>query len=108
MGKIIGAIVLGLIAIACFVGSFFQFKEKGFLFNNAYIYASKEERERMNKTPHYKQSATVLVMVGIIFLLNAVDMLIKTGWIFYIVIAIALCALIYAIVSSILIERKKG
>ena len=52
MGKIIGAIVLGLIAIACFVGSYFQFKEKGFLFNNAYIYASKEERERMNKTPH--------------------------------------------------------
>ena len=108
MGKIIGAIVLGLIAIACFVGSYFQFKGKGFLFNNAYIYASKEERERMNKTPHYKQSGTVLVMVGIIFLLNAVDMLIKTGWIFYIVIAITLCALIYAIVSSILIERKKG
>ena len=108
MGKIIGAIVLGLIAIACFVGSYFQFKEKGFLFNNAYIYASKEERESMNKTPHYKQSGTVFGMVGIIFLLNAVDTLIKTGWIFYIVIAVALCAIIYAIVSSILIERKKG
>ena len=84
------------------------FREKGFLFNNAYIYASKEERERMNKTPHYKQSGTVFVMVGIIFLLNAVDILIKTRWIFYIVIAVALCTIIYAIVSSILIERKKG
>ena len=108
MGNIIGAIVLGLIAIACFIGGYFQFKEKGFLFNNAYIYASKEERERMNKTPHYKQSGTVFVMVGIIFLLNAVDILIKTRWIFYIVIAVALCTIIYAIVSSILIERKKG
>ena len=28
MGKIVGAIVLGLIAIACFVGSYFQFREK--------------------------------------------------------------------------------
>ena len=26
MGKIIGAIVFGLIAIACFVGSYFQFR----------------------------------------------------------------------------------
>ena len=41
MGKIVGAIVLGLIAFACFVGSHFQFKEKGFLFNNAYLYAPK-------------------------------------------------------------------
>ena len=60
----------------------------------------------MNKTLHYKQSGTVLIMVGIIFLLNAVDMLLKTDWIFYIVIVVALCAISYAIVSSILIERK--
>ena len=40
MGYIIGVIALGLVAVACFVESYFQFKEKGFLFNNAYIYAS--------------------------------------------------------------------
>ncbi|EFF68226.1 hypothetical protein BUTYVIB_01494 [Eshraghiella crossota DSM 2876] len=26
------------------------------MFNNAYIFASKQERETMNKKPHYKQS----------------------------------------------------
>ena len=36
------AIMLGLIALICFVISFLQFRKKGFLFNNAYIYASKE------------------------------------------------------------------
>ena len=56
MGNVIGAIVLGIVAILCFVFSFQQFHEKGFLFNNAYIYASKQERETMDKTPHYKQS----------------------------------------------------
>ena len=46
MGNVIGAILLGVVAIACFVVSYFQFHEIGFLFNNAYIYASKQERER--------------------------------------------------------------
>ena len=31
---------MGLLAILCFVFSYLQFNEKGFLFNNAYIYAS--------------------------------------------------------------------
>ena len=35
MGNVIGAILLGVVAIACFVVSYFQFHEKGFLFNNA-------------------------------------------------------------------------
>lgn len=53
MGNVIGAIVLGIVAIACFVVSYFQFNERGFLFNNAYIYASKQKRETMDKKTHY-------------------------------------------------------
>ena len=59
MENIIGAIVLGIVAIVCYVFSYLQFNEKGFLFNNAYIYASKEERKVMDKKPHYKQSGIV-------------------------------------------------
>lgn len=47
MENIIGAVVLGIVAIVCFVFGYLQFHEKGFLFNNAYIYASKQERETM-------------------------------------------------------------
>lgn len=43
MGNIIGAIVVGIVAIARFVLSYLQFNEKGFLFNNAFIYASKQD-----------------------------------------------------------------
>lgn len=107
MTNVIGAIGLGIVAIASFVFSFLQFHEKGFLFNNAYIYASKQERETMNKTPHYKQSGVVFLMVGIIFSINAVDIILKTGWLFYVVIAVAILAIVYAIVSSIVIERKR-
>lgn len=107
MENIIGAIVLGIVAIVCYVFSYLQFNEKGFLFNNAYIYASKEERKVMDKKPHYKQSGIVFLMIGIIFTINAIDMILKTGWLFYVVIIIAVIAIIYAIASSIIIEKNK-
>lgn len=46
-------------------------------------------------------------MVGIIFAINAVDMILKTGWLFYVVTVIAIIAIIYAIVSSVIIEKNK-
>ena len=107
MGNIIGAIILGVIAIACFIFSYLQFQEKGFLFNNAYIYASKQERENMDKKPHYKQSGIVFVFIGIIFLINAIDTILQTGWLNFFVIGIAVIAIVYAIVSSLIIEKRK-
>lgn len=103
--QIIGAAILAVIAIACFVVSYKYFNEKGFLFNNAYIYASRQERETMDKKPHYRQSAIVFIMIGIIFLLDAIEMMIETGWLFYIVIGVAVIAVVYAIISSVAIER---
>ena len=105
--NIIGAIILGVIAIACFIFSYLQFQEKGFLFNNAYIYASKQERDTMDKKPHYKQSGIVFVFIGIIFLINAIDTILQTGWLNFFVIGIAVIAIVYAIVSSLIIEKRK-
>lgn len=107
MGKIIGAVILGFIAIACFGFSYLQFREKGFLFNNAYIYASKQEREIMDKKPHYKQSGVVFIFIGIIFFINAVEIVLQTDWMVYLVVVTAVIAILYAIVSSIRIEKKK-
>lgn len=52
--QLVGAIICAIIMVTAFVISYFQFKEKGFLFNNAYLYASKAERETMNKSPYYR------------------------------------------------------
>lgn len=107
MGNIIGAITFGIVAAVCFIFSYLQFNEKGFLLNNAYIYASKEERKVMDKKPHYKQSGIVFLMIGIIFTINAVDMILKTEWLFCVVIAIAIIVIIYAIASSVIIEKSR-
>ena len=107
MKEIVLSCILFLIAIGAFVMSYRSFREKGFLFNNAYIYASKQERETMDKKPHYRQSAIVFLMIGVIFLLNGVSVLLAAKWIFILVIVIAVIAIIYAIISSIAIERRK-
>lgn len=107
MGYIISAIILGIIAVACFVISYLQFNEKGFLFNNAYIFASKQERETMEKKPHYKQSGIIFLLIGILFLINSVDVILQTGLLFYCVIVVAVAAIVYAIISSITIEKRK-
>ena len=107
MKEIVLSCILFLIAIGAFVMSYRSFREKGFLFHNAYIYASKQERETMDKKPHYRQSAIVFLMIGVIFLLNGVSVLLAANWIFFLIIAIAIVAIIYAIISSIAIERRK-
>ena len=43
MGKIIGIALLGIVCAACFLISFFQWREKGPVFNNAYLYAGEEK-----------------------------------------------------------------
>lgn len=107
MGHMIGAIMLAVIAIVCFMISYLQFNEKGFLFNNAYIYASKQEREKMVKKPYYKQSGVVFSLIGIIFLMNSMDVILQAEWLFYCVIVVAAAAIGYAIISTIIIEKKK-
>ena len=94
--------VLFLISIGLFVISFFQFKERGFLLNNAYLFASEQERKTMDKKPHYQQSGITFGMLGVIFLLIALEMLLRTGWLYYIVWTVAFIVIVYAIASSIM------
>ena len=101
MKEIIGAGILFLISALAFLLSIRSFQEKGFLLNNAYLYASRQERETMDKKPHYRQSAIVFLLLGCIFLLNGLQVLLKAPWIFYAVMVLVIVTLGYAIVSGI-------
>ena len=100
MKEIIWAIVSGILMVISLIISIRAFKEKGFLFNNAYIWASKKERESMDKRPYYRQSAVVFALLTAVFLCMAIDGVLLTGWLWIVGIVIAVAALIYAIVSS--------
>lgn len=107
MKEIITAGIAFLIAIFAFVLSVRSFCEKGFLLNNAYLYASKQEREAMDKKPYYRQSAIVFLLIGCIFALNGIAVLLYVKWISYIAIAVVIGTIVYAIVSSVIIDTQK-
>ena len=100
MNIAVGIVVL-LLSMACAVISVFQFRRKGFLFNNAYLYAGKREKEKMNKAPHYRQSGVVFAFLSALFLCNAAECILKTSWLGWISSALTVGVLIYAIVSSV-------
>ena len=100
MNIAVGIVVL-LLSMACAVISVFQFRRKGFLFNNAYLYAGKREKEKMNKAPHYRQSGVVFAFLSALFLCIAAECILKTSWLGWISSALTVGVLIYAIVSSV-------
>ena len=106
MKEIIIASILFAVSVFLFSMSVRSFMEKGVLFNNAYIYASKQEREKMNKKPYYRQSAIVFLLFGIVFLLLALAVLLEAYWISFVGVAVVIITVIYAIVSSITIEKN--
>ena len=107
-GSIIGTIILSIAASVSFVLSYRQYNEKEPLLNNAYIYASEPERKKISKKPYFRQSSIIFLLVGIIFLILAVDMLLKTTWLVFCSISVAVAAIIYSVISSSKIEREKG
>ncbi len=78
-----------------------QFMEKGPLLNNAYIYATKDERAKIDKKPHYRQSAIVFALLAAFFACVFFAVTLNKTQIFWIAGFLLLFLLVYAVVSSI-------
>ena len=83
-----------------------QFAEKGFLFNNAYLWAAKDEREKMDKKPHYRQSAIVFCFLGAVFFVRVLSIALQIRKLLLLEIPLMICVVIYAIISLIKIEKQ--
>lgn len=105
MLKMIMSVVMLLLATGSFIIAYRHFKNKGELLNNAYLFASEKELEKMDKEPHYKQSAVIFAIFGLVLLVAGIEMITNIGAI-YIIIGLAVVAIIYAIISSTRIEGK--
>lgn len=104
---IIGAVFFGVFALICFIISGLQFQQKGFLFNNAYLWASEQERKTMDKKPYYRQSAIVFLLLGVSLTIFAVNVFFDLTWLWVLAYASAAAAVIYAIASAVKIETKR-
>ena len=103
----IAAIVLFALAGVLLVLAILHFLERGFLLNNAYIYATKEQRKTMDKSPHYRQSAIVFTLLSAAFGVQGVAVLLENSRLGLLWIPLLTAALVYGIVSSAR-SGKKG
>ncbi len=65
----IAAIIPFGLAAAALILSVRHFGRRGFLLNNAWVYATREEREQMDTAPWYRQTAVCLLLISLIFAL---------------------------------------
>ena len=84
-----------------------SFLERGFLLNNAYLYASKEKRRTMNKKPYYRQSAIVFFVLSAVFIVIGLSLMLRNDKIILLEIPLIVGAVIYAIVSTVQINKQE-
>ncbi|MBO6163266.1 MAG: DUF3784 domain-containing protein [Eubacterium sp.] len=103
---VVTGIILFVVAAGCLLLGILQILQKGPLINNAWIYADEEQRRTMNKTPHYHQSGIVFSMIGLQFLMLGFFCITKLYFFLAAEFIVIGLVVIFAIVSSVMIERK--
>jgi len=100
--------LMGVIAFFMFLITYRQHKERGFIFTNTWIWASKKERYEMDirkKKVEYRFARNVFFMLGIIFLVFAVNAILLFMWLFYVIYALFAILVIYALIQWVVNER---
>ena len=99
------AVFVFLTAAVLAVLSIRSFGNRGFLLNNEYIYASKDERETMDKRPYYRQTGIVFLILSIVFVIIGLSIILQNARLNLLEIPLFAGAVIYAIVSSVRIGK---
>ena len=93
------------VSVIFFVLSLCQFKEKGHPLNNAYLFASENEKKTMDMSPHFRQSAIVFLMLGLLFMFLALDLILDMAIMSWLAIAVGVITVVYAVCSSVKIRK---
>ena len=110
---IIVSALLGIFSLFLFFIAYLQHRQKGFIFTNAWLYASKKERENMDeriKKREYRVARNIFFVLGVLFSLLAVIIHLETlwlqnfGYILMGLLAVLLCT--YAIVQYVMGASK--
>lgn len=106
IGLILASIAVFALAAGLLVLAIRHFREKGYLLNNAYIFASREERETMDKKPWYRQSAIVFLLLSAVFAVIGLSLVLNESRIQLLEIPLFAAVFVYAIVSTLRIEKR--
>lgn len=106
-GTLITAILVFLLAGGLFFLGIRQLLERGYLLNNAWIYATKKERESLNKKPYYRQSGIVFCLLGLLFTVIGLHAILQDSRLLWLEAALAVGAVAYAILSTLRIMKEE-
>ena len=106
MTRTITSIILFVISALLAGSSIRHFLERGYLLNNAYIFAPKTERDSMDKKPYYRQSAVVFLLMSAVFMVLGLAVLFEDTKLELIEIPLIAGDVIYAVISEVKIEKK--
>jgi len=99
-------IALVSLAVISLIFSILGFAGKNIILDDAYIKASKEERENMDKNAYRLQGAIIFLFIFAATLCNLLRALTHTPLFTYIAFGIGAIGIIYAIVSHYSIKKK--
>jgi Ca2+/Na+ antiporter len=106
-GNEVLAVVIAVLSVITAWISYRQFNQKGMVFNNAYIYASKKQRETIDFRPYYRQSGIVFALISLMMLIMAASIYLKHEDLMLIVYSLVVVVVTYAIRSTIIIHKNK-
>jgi hypothetical protein len=104
--KVLAILVFSAAGVLAVI-SFRSFLNWGLLLSNAWLYASEEERKKMDKKPYYRQTAVVFLLLSASFLLMGGSIVLQNEGIALLEIPFLAGAVLYAVVSSIRIRSGR-
>ncbi len=107
-GPIIVSIITGVISAALLIYAYFAFIEKGPILSNTVLFASAEERNKLDRSAEYRMVSVVFGLLGMVFLLLTVRILTGWEWLNYFMGFFIAFLMIYAVRESVRSERKNG
>lgn len=107
MSDVIFAVVTGIISVILFIYVSFTIRCKGPILSNTYLFASKEERSKIDKKAEYHMVSVVFGILATTFAFLTVYTITSWNACLYIVFALIICVIIYAVKESIKSEMNR-
>lgn len=104
---IVMATLFTIIAVALFIYAAAAAREKGPILSNTWIFATEEERRRIDKSAEYRMVARVFGMLGAVVLLLAVYIVTSWAAIAFLMGILIIILIAYAIIESVRTEMKR-
>lgn len=107
MAEIISALFTGAISVALYVYVSFTVRCKGPVLSNTYLFASKEERKKMDIKAEYHLVSVIFSLLATSFAFTTVYILTDWKWCLYVVFVLIICVIVYAVRDAVKTERNR-